>query len=203
MPQEIVKKCRAGFTMTEMSIVLALIGVVLSTVWAVAAKVSEQQKSNDAYNQLGIIVENILTLKHSQGKSFSSTSWNVITDDMIKADAIPQTFLSKTTSTKANSPWKPDGFIVSEKYDGAAQKGAFRIVFEDPTPAGCVALILRATSCEAGQMACPYKVHTKNGSQSKDPDATKGWATMTTKQAADLCDENTESSSSVGFDYYL
>ncbi len=196
-------KNRRGFTLMEVSVVLAISAVIIGSVWAASGTIGQQQKANEAYDEIQTVVNNIISLKQAQGKTFSSTNWTDITKDMIDAKAIPPAYVNQSDSKYADGPWKPKGFVVSERADAASGKGSFRIVFSDPAVPGCVSLVTRILSCEAGQPGCPFKVHTKNASKTKDPDATKGWTTLTPDEIIDLCDENVEGASSVGFDYYL
>ena len=50
---------RRGFTLTEMAIVLGVVGIVLGGIWAASSSVNDKQKANKAAQEVAIITQNM------------------------------------------------------------------------------------------------------------------------------------------------
>ena len=50
---------RGGFTLTELAIVVDVIGLILGAIWWAAGNARESQKENDALNRLQTVAQNI------------------------------------------------------------------------------------------------------------------------------------------------
>jgi len=48
-----------GFTLTEMAIVLGVVGIVLGGIWAASSSVNDKQKANKAAQEVAIITQNM------------------------------------------------------------------------------------------------------------------------------------------------
>lgn len=207
MSQKIGKNKRGGFTLTELIIVLAIIGLVTSTIWAVGGNTRHQQQISDAIEQLQTVALNVLTLKMAQGKNFTGTFPADITSNMIAAQAIPRAYVSIVNPAMADTPWMRQNFLVTQI---AAKK--FRISFNFPTLPICMGLVLAGTACEAGEKECPEAVLTRDASATytwsptssvnwSSYTASLGWKNMTVNQASTACSANTAATSSIAFDY--
>ena len=55
---------RAGFSMTELAIVMAIMGIILGALWSLVAVVRENIKRDETLEQLTVIVDNIRKTIH-------------------------------------------------------------------------------------------------------------------------------------------
>ena len=208
---------RRGFTLTELAIVMGVMGVILSAIWWAAGNAGEAQRDNAGVTELQTVSQNILSLM--QGQTFVTTACDSggafpcpITKGMIKAQAIPSTYIDTVTPTTADSPWSAKNFMV---YAGAGgDSKIFRLSFFQVTQKGCLILLLQGTTCQVGQVGCPTKVWTNNPvgggttGSSAVPSATgTGWQTALGPTLANtMCAANNYAgagNNSVEFDYSL
>jgi prepilin-type N-terminal cleavage/methylation domain-containing protein len=213
-----------GFSLTELAIVLGVVGLIVSAIWFAAGNASELQKENNAVSEMQSIVQNINNVM--AGQSFSGNSLTDITSSMITAQNIPNGFVDVQNNTTADNPWSL-GSTVGGSYTGlkvwsnpqAPVGKTFRISFYEPTYKGCMALLLQGTSCQAGLLGCPIEVWTggkgkANPTSSCSPNQTAcpgsslgsqppGWQSMGVNVASTMCAANSLSSGSVEFDYSL
>ena len=219
------RKCR-GYTLTELSIVMVVAGIVLAAVWTSGGGVKNSQRNNDALTELQTVVQNILAVM--QGQTF--TAIPILTDAtvaQIAAGSIPSVYQS---GGLAINPWRGGGSFVVWENPIATPSGIFRISFYDVSQSGCISLLLQATSCQGGQSGCPTQVgtggfkapfaapapgNTCNVDQTNCPTAVApiivagtGWTGMTVAAASALCSAAVNTypagaNNSVEFDYSL
>jgi len=215
--QRSAKTSRAGFTLTEVAIVMGMIGFILGAVWWAASSARETQKGNDALNEMQTVVQNIDGIM--MGQTF--TTIGNITNNMIGAQSVPSTYVDAATPTTADNPWSPKNFVVWSLAGGKT----FRVSFYKVTEQGCVALLLKGTSCQPGQSGCPFQAGTGGTSAPVAPTAANsckpnltcpgeaaaaaglGWQVMNANVAIkNLCAANSYTgagNNSVEFDYSL
>lgn len=190
---------RRGFSLMEIAIVVALIGVILGGIWYAAAQVGEADKENHAAQELQEISQNILGFM--QNRSFNVTSGTSILANMIGGGVIPgEAVVSATT---AQTPW--GGVLdVSAVGVGVSPPKSFRVSFYGVSEQACVALILKGTNCSIGS-GCPTKVLTNGAATSQTPSGVNGQWNLTSSTADSLlCTYNNGSTDpSVEFDYSL
>lgn len=85
------KKMKRGFTLTEIAIVLGIMGLILGAIWAAAAAVYGSQRMNNASNQVAQIVQSVRKI-YSTANSISPVSSN-ITGDLALAGQVPSGML--------------------------------------------------------------------------------------------------------------
>jgi prepilin-type N-terminal cleavage/methylation domain-containing protein len=190
---------RAGFTLTEVAIVLGIAGLVVGGVWAVASSAYEKWRINQAVQELNTAVQNMLTLY--QNRVPPNTTWcdmnqGDMNDSVIKVGVISAQWVipSTTPSCKtAISPWGPKFVIWTTADTTGATTKAFGVSFFGPIPTdACIALLLQGTSCDTNQPGCPYQVGGLSASDTlPSPPPAGGWqAIMTPAEAANLCGTN-------------
>lgn len=207
MTKKASKNKRRGFSLVEMSIVLAIMGGVIATIWVVSSNVREEERENEAFTELQTIAHNITVLKQTQGPTayFTAPFGGNITDIMINAGAIPRTYVNPTNPARAVTPWTQGDLFIFPKL-----ATSFRITFTSTSYRGCLALLLQGTACTAGDPECPTEIHTNGaiytlmsngGGNWLAYNPILGWKNMTPTQAEAACNANTPADSTVEFDY--
>jgi prepilin-type N-terminal cleavage/methylation domain-containing protein len=184
---------RRGFTLTELAIVMGVIGAIVGAIWWVAGNAKEMQRDNDAVQELQSTVQGVLDLM--TGQSFPVAADTNYTSNMITAQAIPAAYINLATPTTADNPWSPSNFVFV-----ANPNRTFRVAFYGVSQRGCLALLLQETACQAGQMGCPTEVYTggKPGGTWTSPkcvpgkcngtvNSNLGWQVLTATAANTLC----------------
>ena len=104
------RKCR-GYTLTELSIVMVVAGIVLAAVWTSGGGVKNSQRNNDALTELQTVVQNILAVM--QGQTF--TAIPILTDAtvaQIAAGSIPSVYQSGLGESNCDSQWNFSYFLL-------------------------------------------------------------------------------------------
>ncbi|MDE1901620.1 MAG: prepilin-type N-terminal cleavage/methylation domain-containing protein [Alphaproteobacteria bacterium] len=199
-----------GFTLTEIAIVLGVVGIIVGGIWAAADNVSETRKENDAVAELQTIAHNMMTLMGGRTIPPPPTD-NDITAAMITANVIPSYYTDQIATAAADNPWDNGiatvhanrGFIIYR-----IGPTTFRLSFYNTTYGGCIALILAATACPFGQPECPVDVVPNDGGSgiygpgtTNLPGTWTSWAGMTASEASTLCAMNPTNGGSIEFDY--
>lgn len=123
-----------GFTLVELAIVLAIIGIVIAGIWAAAATVSRRNREAKATQYLLQIVQNVRSLYAKQQDNTDLTIQNLIT-----AGAIPSEMV--TSPTTAVTPWD-----TAVTVDTASGPTVFTIVFARVPVASCIALLSKTAT---------------------------------------------------------
>ena len=127
------RKRRRGFTLTEIAIVLGIVGLILGAIWAAASAVYENLKFSQA--QQGI------TLSAQQVRSLfaSSNTTGVPAGSPASILAPGMLPVSWTNSGNPGNPWNqaPAGALTYIYGDGSK----FQIELDNIDPAGCSSLL--------------------------------------------------------------
>jgi prepilin-type N-terminal cleavage/methylation domain-containing protein len=157
---------RRGFTLTEIAIVLGIAGIILAAIWAAAASVSENNRIDQAAQEMQTVSQNLLTLY--QGRPWPPTipagstcpALPNITGNAISAGVIPKPLV--TGACTATHAWGGNNFKISANAVGAPA-GTFRVSFLNIPIDACIALLMRETNCDPTQSGCPIQILTDNG----------------------------------------
>ncbi len=196
------KKNRA-FTLTELAIVLGVIGAVIGAIWYASGNVSEARKENDAVLEVQTVAQNIATLM--VGRTFPGGE---LTSSMITAQTIPPSYVDSAAPATADNPWSASNFKVFN----VTNNKTFRLSLYNVPRKACLALLTQMTNCQTGQSTCPTVVWTNGAattcaaSQNGCTGAvftSPGWTNLTTTLANTLCNANsyTGGTNSVEFDF--
>ena len=79
---------RRGFTLTELAIVLGVIGIILGAIWSAAAMIHQKQTSITTIKQIQTIASNIRAL-YAGRKVFASSATSNATWSFVNSGAIP------------------------------------------------------------------------------------------------------------------
>lgn len=91
-------KALAGFTLTEMALVLGIVGLVLGGVWVGARSLNDNLKIKSASEALQTIVQNIRSAM-GLSRGFSSILGQDITDNLIRKNVFGADYLSNLSAT--------------------------------------------------------------------------------------------------------
>lgn len=122
-----------GFTLVELAIVLAVMGLIIAGIWAAAATVSRKNKEVKASQQLLEIVKNVRDLYAGRPDATGIT-----TESMIFSGAIP-TEMQKS-ATQAVNPWGGDVLVEVS----TAQR--FYISYFGVPKSSCITLLMTTTT---------------------------------------------------------
>ncbi len=140
------KKMKRGFTLTEIAIVLGIMGLILGAIWAAAAAVYGSQRMNNASNQIAQIVQSVRKV-YSTANTISPANVN-ITGDLILAGQVPTSMLRSGNPAYTaggntfavnylNGPFPNGRTGISVTTDG----NGFVISMSQVTRANCISLL--------------------------------------------------------------
>ncbi len=135
------KNKKRGFTLTEIAIVLGIVGLILGAIWVAAAAVYTNMRISNSNRHLLVITQNVRSLFATS--TITGSADGVITTSLIPAGVFP-TDLASATSTIVNSAWS--GATIDVYSATITQTGdAFQVQFEGIPPQGCINLLTAAT----------------------------------------------------------
>ncbi len=177
---------RCGFTLTEMAIVIGVIGFVLGGIWSAASAVYEKNRINQGFLELKTIFSEVESIYANA--NFNLTGNPNFTPTLIAADAIPS--WAVIDANNAANPWSsatgPQGGVSV----WAQAPKIFIVEFFAVPEDACIALLMHATRCNAGDVGCPMNVATAYGTAYVGPDPATGWQNFSATNAKQLCDLN-------------
>lgn len=163
---------RAGFSLVEVAIVLAVIGIVLAGIWVYASRAFESEHRQRALEEMITVVNNIRSLYAGQASiSSADSSVAVLVPILIQQNAIPSTMArsgapcTNTPALCADNPWAVSATLVGSfrvcgwDYTGPASAGQgcskvaspkqyFAIELVGLNQDSCTAMIPRISSSE-------------------------------------------------------
>ena len=161
-------KTRAGFTLTEIAIVLAVVGAIVAAIWTAASVVSRNNQVNHAAQELHTIVQNVFSLQQTYFSAADRANGN-LTTKFINAGAFPEEMLSPTVTNciagalpvNVINPWGGCLSIYNESLTGSI----LRLSLYSVPEYACIALLLQMTNCDPAQRNCPVSVMTDLATQ--------------------------------------
>jgi prepilin-type N-terminal cleavage/methylation domain-containing protein len=123
------RRC-AGFTLTELAIVLGVIGVILGALWVAAAAVFTSSKADQAAQDITQIAANI-RMTYLSANSFTANGDQ--TTNMINAGVIPKDLLN-SAGTAAFDNWNG---AVKITFSQGGNARLFRITFDQVPRDAC------------------------------------------------------------------
>lgn len=142
MIRKIVAQARKGFTLTEVAIVLGIMGLILGAIWVAASSVYANQRVSKANTELMTIAQNIRSTFATQAQVDTAASTD-ITTSLIRAGVFPTDAINggnPNTATSVLSPWNL-GTIVVYSMTVNTTGDAFEIQFRNIPQAACISLL--------------------------------------------------------------
>jgi prepilin-type N-terminal cleavage/methylation domain-containing protein len=136
---------KRGFTLTEIAIVLGIIGLILGAIWVAAAAVYTNMRVARSSQELLSITQAVRSLYATSTVTGVAAS-TPMTANLIPAGVFPNDSLTAGTSggPPANAPW--NGGFITVYSDTITNAGdAFTVQFEGVPPQGCINLLVSAT----------------------------------------------------------
>jgi prepilin-type N-terminal cleavage/methylation domain-containing protein len=142
-------KCRSklrGFTLTELAIVLGVIGLILGAIWAAASKVYSDHKVTKAIHEL-LVISSGIRKTYGMHPSFLSATQTDITCAMVKIGNFPVEMLPSVTcvagdhTTYPKNPWGLGIIVYSSTNAPDASATQFEIQMAIPDPKALYVLV--------------------------------------------------------------
>jgi prepilin-type N-terminal cleavage/methylation domain-containing protein len=107
-----------GFTLTEIAIVLGIVGIIIGAIWVAAAMLYENNRTNEASTEVLTIVNNWRSIYG--GKRMDIPDWTDVTPVTINNGFMPQEMVVPGVNTYSLGPWTSSTAHVfsSQTYNG-------------------------------------------------------------------------------------
>lgn len=159
------KKMKRGFTLTEIAIVLGIMGLILGAIWAAAAAVYGSQRINNASNEIAQIVQSVRKL-YSMSNGTGVSAVTNITGDLSLAKVVPSGMMRSSFTYTAGGAVATN-YLVGPFPNGktailaTSDGGGFMIVTNNVTQANCISLLtsIGGTSRDAGLFQADAVAH--------------------------------------------
>jgi prepilin-type N-terminal cleavage/methylation domain-containing protein len=141
-----VSSLRRGFTLTEIAIVLGVIGLILGAIWVAASSAYRNLKITNAPKQIMIIVQNVRSLYASQPGFAASDIDTYMTGPMISAGVFPSDLVVGSNAVDA---WGGGVNVWVEDPNN------FWVVYTALPPSDCIALASAVMASSSGsELVC-------------------------------------------------
>ncbi|MDR3449937.1 MAG: type 4 pilus major pilin [Alphaproteobacteria bacterium] len=135
-----------GFTLTEIAIVLGIIGLILGAIWVAASKVYANQKVGKATTQMINVVQGIRSLYSTSSVTgladTTDMTFAICSASVFPSDTIPSTGCGTSAAPATiSNPWNGATTIASTSVAVAATGDAFMIKMAGVPTTGCTALM--------------------------------------------------------------
>ena len=150
----IKKFSKKGFTLTELAIVLGVIGTILGGIWSGVAMMHANMKVNLMHKQLLIITNNIRGL-YPGGKTFLSATHADITSSLVSAGVFPPEMINPVD----NLPYTPWGTRIYAHQSTSAPDASttqFEVYVPGPSPSKDICKLLNILNAEADIAGLTY-----------------------------------------------
>jgi len=128
-----------GFTLTEVAIVMGVVGLILGGIWIAAAAVYTNHRVNTAYTQVMKIAQGVRALMATKPQfncdAPSMCDRNIV-PDLKAAGVIPKDMWDPDNADRGRNPWGSAAFVFS-----TTQGNGFLIHYSRMPQDGCIQLI--------------------------------------------------------------
>ena len=170
------RNAQRGFTLTEIAIVLGIIGLILSAIWVAYAAVSNNLKSSRSQQQILQIVQGVRGLYGAQ----SSFDANATITSIAASGVLPTDVVTGTTPNV--NPWGGK-YIVNTGSTGSN----LVVGMTDITQKGCIALILGLTGTSRDVNLAGYAAGITVNAETYKTETTDTQFPVTATNAATAC----------------
>lgn len=140
---------RAGFSLMELAIVMGIVGVIMSSIWAVTANVLENTKRETTFQQIVETVKGVRSVLLGSGGLSPTISDANLTKQLILQGAIPPELVPDRTAASpvAQNLWNRQGGTNGSYFVGADPSTPlrFRIALLNLPYGPCIALATRVS----------------------------------------------------------
>lgn len=145
---------KKGFTLTEIAIVLGIIGIILGSIWVAAAAVYNNLRVSHANTEFLQLVQGIRGLYATQTSTAGLNNQQVICSNAEPSDMAYLNCAGAGAATGLNSPWPGTATVVVAPSTDAANAG-FTVSMTNVPPPACISLLtaLGGTNRDPGLFA--------------------------------------------------
>ncbi len=154
------QKLRKGFTLTEIAIVLGVIGLIIGAIWGAAKMVFDANKANQAAQDITTIATNIRSTFVATNQ-FSAAGLTDATSSMVTAGVIPSNLL---TSDPANPKNAWNGSVKVYLNPQSNNNRVFRVSYYNTPADACVRIASQVANL--GTNDAPTQLVTASGAGS-------------------------------------
>jgi prepilin-type N-terminal cleavage/methylation domain-containing protein len=151
--QKRLEQRKKGFTLTEIAIVLGIMGLVLGAIWVAASGVYSNQKVTKANTELMAVVQGIRSLYATQNQVAAAAGTD-LTTALIRSGVFPSDTLStgnpQTAVAPGQAPWT-NGTIWVYSSTVANAGDAFQVQFNGIPQTACINLLTAAAGAGRDQ----------------------------------------------------
>jgi type II secretory pathway pseudopilin PulG len=199
-----------GFTLTELAIMLGIVGILLAAIWVAGNSVHRGNQANQAAQELQTISQNMLTLYQNRALPAVIAGCPALPDitaNAIAAEIVPSGNVvpgAGGACASASNPWSGAG--GSLKIISIPATKRFGVKFFKVPLDGCIALLLHGTGCDPSQAGCPARAIVTAGATvtTETPAvAPPSWSGVTPATATTDCGSGAVATDTVEFDFQL
>ncbi len=170
IPETTVRRqSKKGFTLTEIAIVLGIMGLVLGAIWVAASGVYNNLRVNNATTAVMQIAQGVRAL-YATSATTGYTSVTNMTSSLITAHAVPNNLVNGTVLA---GPFPGGATAIYATSDG----NGFVVSMSNVSQANCIALL--AAVAGTGRDPGLYKADASTGAPSTSDASTAGSALTT------------------------
>lgn len=125
-----------GFTLTEVAIVMGVVGLILGGIWIAAAAVYTNHRVNTAYTQVMRIVQGTRALYASQALFPVSQQGTNITNNLKQAGIIPKDMINEEVGVGVKNPWSTGTRVYA-----TTTRNGFAIFLRRIPQSACIQLV--------------------------------------------------------------
>jgi prepilin-type N-terminal cleavage/methylation domain-containing protein len=185
---------RKGFTLTEIAIVLGIIGLILGAIWVAASAVFGNQRLAKANTEILQIVQGARTL-YATSSVTGEANGTALTASLVNANVFPSDLVSGTTGL---TPWGGTTRLNVYSQTASVTGDAILIELTNLSTAACVGLLTGLTG--SGRDAGLWKAYANSATQATGTHTTTSTFPISLTTANTSC---TASSAFVGFLFKL
>lgn len=131
---------KKGFTLTEIAIVLGIIGLILGAIWVAASSVYSNQKVGKANTQMLAISQGIRSL-YATSSTTGVADGTDLTGSLCTAGVFPTDSIVNCATPSVNDPWSGATTVTATSVTGNNAGDGFKIQMANVPTAGCIALL--------------------------------------------------------------
>ncbi|MDP9126808.1 MAG: prepilin-type N-terminal cleavage/methylation domain-containing protein [Pseudomonadota bacterium] len=198
---------KRGFTLTEIAIVLGIVGLILGAIWVAAAAVYNNLRTSKATTELLTIVQNVRamyatssTVDPAATMPFTAVAVNTAPATYIAAGVFPADMVN-AAGTLAQDPWNGSVAIVPAQSAAGTANDSFMVAFDRVPQQACVNMITSNT----GSGRDPQIIGVSNAAAGTVPAAANATAfpVLAGTALATNCTVATAAGQSIGFTFKL
>lgn len=176
-------KSRQAFTLTELAIVLGIIGLIIGGLWVATNTMRENQKIAMGTREIAAIVHNVRELYAERESVTQSGVQSEVSSLIQNSGAFPAEMIQSTTGTVVN-PW---GGPVALWIDPGNEANVFRISFYNMSQTGCadIASAVGAEGTTSGLVGFGSWYQTTNSSGQSQPYSGSNYTKIAPGQSLD------------------